>query len=229
MAQAGRVSTGIKGFDEMLGGGFPKKHNVLIAGGPGTGKTSFCMEYLYRGAMKGENGAFITLEEPPEKIIGDTASSFDWAEFPKFLKDGTLSVASCETYNFQNLMDLLQSKVTQHNVKRVAIDSLTMLSIFFTEEHILRKNFAEMLRFLSGMDCTAMLTVERPFMDRDRMIFSFEEFVADSVIVLYNLPRRNERVRALEVLKMRGSAHSKNIYPFEITRDGLVVYPQEIL
>ena len=229
MVQMPRVQTGIKGFDEMLGGGFPKKHHVLIAGGRGTGKTSFCMEYLYRGAMKGENGAFITLEEPPERIIEDTAAAFDWPEFGKLLKDGTLSVASCETYNFQNLMDILQSQVTQHNIKRVAIDSLTMLSIFFTEEHILRKNLAEMLRFLGSMDCTAMLTVERPFMDRDRMVFSFEEFVSDSVIVLYNLPRRNERVRALEVLKIRGSPHSKNIYPFEITRDGLVVYPQEIL
>lgn len=229
MAQAARVSTGIKGFDEMLGGGFPKQHHVLIAGGPGTGKTSFCMEYLYRGAMKGENGAFLTLEEPPEKIIRDTTASFEWTEFPKFLKDGTLSVTGCEAYNFQNLMDLLQSKVTQQNAKRIAIDSLTMLGTFFTDEHTMRKSLAEMLKLISSMDCTAMLTVERPFMDRDRMVFSFEEFVADSVIVLYNLPRRNERVRALEVLKSRGSAHSKNIYPFEITKDGLVVYPQEIL
>jgi circadian clock protein KaiC len=229
MVQAARVPTGIKGFDEMLGGGFPKNHHILVAGGPGTGKTSFCMEYLYRGAMKGENGAFLTLEEPPEKIIGDTAASFEWPEFQKFLRDGTLSVTSCEVYNFQNLMDLLQSKVTQHSVKRVAIDSLTMLSVFFTEEHILRRNFAEMLKFLGSMDCTAVLTVERPFMDRDRMVFSFEEFVTDSVVVLYNLPRRNERVRALEGLKIRGSPHSKNIYPFEITRDGLIVYPQEIL
>ena len=64
-----RVKTGIPGLDGILHGGFIPGSNVLVSGGAGTGKTIFCMQFLYSGAMKyGDNGVFVTLEERPKEL-----------------------------------------------------------------------------------------------------------------------------------------------------------------
>ena len=59
-----RVATGIKGFDELIEGGFPKGSSILITGPPGSGKSIFSMQYLYNGAMNGENGIYVYMDSP---------------------------------------------------------------------------------------------------------------------------------------------------------------------
>ena len=79
-----RVATGIKGLDGMLCGGIPKRHNVLLAGGPGTGKSVLAFEFLYRGAKMGEKGVLISLEEKPDRIIEDMkATCPGWKDLDK--------------------------------------------------------------------------------------------------------------------------------------------------
>src|SRR5881628_2007646 len=63
-----RVPTGIKGLDELLGGGFPEGRCILIVGSPGSGKTTFAMQYLANGALRGDAGLYVTLDEHPEHI-----------------------------------------------------------------------------------------------------------------------------------------------------------------
>jgi KaiC/GvpD/RAD55 family RecA-like ATPase len=223
-----RVPLGIKGLDDMLKGGIPRNHHVVITGGPGTGKTSFCMQYLWMGITQfDEWGVFITLEEKPEKIIGDVKAAFGW-DLDYEIKKGRLSIIAPDKYNFQNLMDLIQAEVLQQGMKRIVIDPLTMLRLFFKDDFDFRKNLFNMLDFLGSMDCTVLLTAERPYAQRENMEFQLEEFITDGVIALYNIPRKNERIRALEILKMRGTSHSSNVYPFQITDKGIVVVPEEI-
>jgi len=59
-----RVSTGIVGLDEMLGGGFPQERVILVRGGPGSGKTIFSLQFIVEGVKRGERGIYVTLEEP---------------------------------------------------------------------------------------------------------------------------------------------------------------------
>jgi len=66
--------TGIENLDELLGGGIPARSSVLVAGGPGTGKTILTQEFLFNGINKfGENGVYIDLTEVKEKLVENAA------------------------------------------------------------------------------------------------------------------------------------------------------------
>ena len=72
-----RVSTGIKGLDEMLHGGLPRGRTILVVGSPGSGKTTFAMQFLVGGAKLGETGLYVSFEEKPERMKSNL-SSFGW-------------------------------------------------------------------------------------------------------------------------------------------------------
>ncbi len=223
-----KIPLGIPGLDEMLGGGVPENHSILVCGGPGTGKTSFGMQYLYKGALMGEKGAFISLEQKSKRIVEDVQNAFSW-NVEEEIEKGNLLMLDVDRYNFQNMIDLVQSSVMHHKVKRVVIDTITMLRLFFRDDYEFRKGLFNLLDFLSSINVTTIATVEKPYSVREEAVFGLEEFIADGVIMLYNMPKKNQRIRALEVLKMRGTDHSKSIYPFQIASDGLNVLLEEVL
>jgi len=224
-----KILLGIPGLDEMLEGGVPSNHNILVAGGPGAGKTTFGMQYLYRGVKDfGEKGLFITLEQKPEKIINDLETSYGW-DLKKEIKNKNLFIQSVDRFNFQNLLDICQSAVVNLGIKRIVLDTVTILRLFFKDDFEFRKGLFNLLDFLSSLDATVVLTSERDYSLREDARFGLEEFISDGVILLYNLPRRNERVGALEILKMRGTNHSRSIYPLQMTSNGLEVVPEEML
>ena len=72
-----RISSGIKGMDKLIEGGFELGSVILLAGGPGTGKTTFCLQFLMEGAKKGENGLFVSFEETEDDLIRD-AKNYNW-------------------------------------------------------------------------------------------------------------------------------------------------------
>ncbi|MCI4328546.1 MAG: DUF2075 domain-containing protein, partial [Thermoplasmata archaeon] len=76
-AAAPRVPTGIAGLDEMLGGGFPAGHVVLVTGLPGTGKTCIGLQFLSEGIARGETGVFLSLEEDEAALLA-SARQFGW-------------------------------------------------------------------------------------------------------------------------------------------------------
>ncbi len=223
-----RVETGVNGLDEMLNGGIPKNYSVIVMGGPGTGKTLFGSQFVHTGAMKGERGVYITLEEAPERIRKNMKNAFGW-DFSKLEKKGLLAIVPVQKYNMQHLYDVIQSEVTQRQTTRVVIDSVTMLKMYFKSDFEFRRNLFDLLELLSRLDCTTVLTAERHYFKPEEMRPELEEFIADGAIALYNLPRKNERVRALEIIKMRGTSHSQTIYPFQITGEGIRVIPEEVL
>jgi circadian clock protein KaiC len=223
-----RIKTGIEGLDELLKGGVPDHHHVLVCGGPGTGKTLLCMEFLYRGAKLGEKGVFISLEELPDIIIKNVESTFsNWKDFKKLVEEKKITVIKPAKYDFVNFSDILQSYVIHHKVKRIVIDSATILKLSFNKEIEFRKKLVEFLSFVRNLDCTIFLTAELSYPIREKMKFSLEQFVADGVIILYNLEREEKRIRALEVLKMRGTDHVQDLVPMKITNDGIKIYVGE--
>ena len=223
-----RVPTGIEGLDEMLGGGFLKKRHVLVIGGPGTGKTTFAMEFLYRGAKLGDKGLFVMLEEKPEKFMENLSQGLDW-DLEGEVRRGNIELVSVDSFSWDRLSDVLQSYITRHKVKRVVIDTLTLLRLNTKDEFEFRRQLIGLIGFLEGLDCTVLFTAEAPYPTREGAVYALEEFIVDGVIALYNIPIKNERRRALEILKMRGVQHSDSMYPFKITKSGLVIYPEEII
>ena len=120
-----RVATGITGFDKLIEGGIPKGFNVLVVGEPGTGKTIFGLQYLYNGALAGENGMYITLDADADKVR-EQARRFDW-NIDDLESQGKLQVLGVPLNKKirVNLFKMLEDKARAWDIKRIVFDSLS--------------------------------------------------------------------------------------------------------
>jgi circadian clock protein KaiC len=223
-----RVATGISGLDEMLNGGIPAKRHVAVYGGPGCGKTSLGFEFLYRGATQGENGVYITLEETEEDIVENMKNTFPMiADVPELIKKKKLEVIKPDKLELEEVASIIEDRITENDVSRAVIDSATMIRLSFKNEIEYRTTLFEFLSLLRNLDCTTMTTVEAVTSSRDELKYDIEHFVMDGIINLYNIGREDRRIRALEIMKMRGTAHSRDLVPFKVTPSGIKVYVGE--
>ena len=223
-----KVKTGISGLDEMLNGGIPAKRHVALYGGPGAGKTSFCFEYLYRGAQQGQNSLYISLEETPEDIIENMGSTFPmFTDVQKMVKDKSLEIVKPDKLNLEEVANLLEDRITSNDVKRAVIDSATMIRLSFSKEIEYRETLFEFLSLLRNLDCTTLTTVEASSPSRTELHYDIEHFVMDGIINIFNLEREDRRIRAIEIFKMRGTDHSRDLTPFKVTPQGIKVYVGE--
>jgi len=233
-----RVKTGIPGMDEILNGGFPKRNVVLLAGGPGTGKTIFGMQYLWAGISQyDEPGIYVALEEHPVQVRINM-EQFGWDVRPyeengKFaIVDGFTAgigeAAKREKYvvrapdDVQALVDVIRAAIRDIGAERVVVDSVTTL--YLTKPVVARNTVLQIKKVLSGMGCTAILVSQVSVTDRG---FGGPgvEHAADGIIRLDLEEIKGELQRSLIVWKMRGTAHSMRRHPFEITNNGIRVFP----
>jgi len=223
-----RVKTGISGLDEMLNGGIPAGRHVALYGGPGAGKTSFCFEYLYQGAKMGENGLYISLEETADDIVENMKSTFPLlTDTAQLVEEKKLELIKPEKLDLEEVANLLEDRITSNGIKRAVIDSATMIRLSFKTDVEYRQTLFEFLSLLRNLDVTTITTVEATSARREEMRFDIEHFVMDGIINLYNLDREDRRVRALEIFKMRGTDHSRDLVPFKVTPSGIKIYVGE--
>ncbi len=123
-----RVKTGIKGFDELVEGGIPKGYNVLVTGTPGTGKSIMGLQYIYNGALAGENGIYVTIDSPRTQLI-EQAGRFGW-DFKKMEEEGKITFLSIPPNRARiDIFDMLEDKVAEASAKRLVFDNLALLAI----------------------------------------------------------------------------------------------------
>ncbi|MFP4142344.1 MAG: RAD55 family ATPase [Thermoplasmata archaeon] len=221
MDQMKRVPTGVRGLDNMVGGGFPHPSVALVAGGAGTGKTTFAMNFLTEGAKKGENCLFFTtLSEPPQRMLR-YASQFDFIDkdyFGNEIKYEDIG-HSLQKENYEELMDQIEEKIAEHMPQRIVIDPITVVKEFYTEDY--RIFLFDLINLLKNWNAVTLLTGEvAPNESYPRQI----TYTVDSVILLSMLEEEGSRRKYIEVLKMRGTDHTTGKQPISITTsDGLVV------
>ena len=230
-----RVSSCVPGLDELIGGGFPKRSVTLISGGPGSGKTTFALQMLVSGAEKrNEPGVYATLTETSEELKLD-AYSFGWdlealedkGKFvlldlrpSRFLE--LKSREGAETF-FSWVWSNIRLKAEEIGARRVAIDSINVLSAQFQDEYQSRQAITRLVEALRNLpNCISFLLFEQIVMER-----TMEEFLTSGVIVLHYIPVKNGMMRAIQILKMRRTDHSENFHPFEITPEGIKINPKD--
>jgi KaiC/GvpD/RAD55 family RecA-like ATPase len=224
-----RVNSGVEGLDKLISGGFPQGSTILITGGPGTGKSTLCLNYLMIGALKyNEPGIFISLEEDYSRILWNIKASFSWP-IEELIKKNIVKIVRAEIYDFDKLRMLVEDEVDSIGAKRLVIDPTTVLSLFFEKPLEIRRGILDLDRMLKKLGCTSLLTSDVPDGGNGISSFGIEEFTSDGIIILYYLQKRNVFVRALTVRKMRATRHDMGIHPMEITKDGIVVYPKELI
>ena len=236
-----RVITGIPGFDEILNGGIPRRNVVLLAGGPGTGKSILGYQYLYNGVKKGEHGILVALEEHPVQIR-IAMSQFGW-DVSKYEEAGEFAIVDAftagigeaarrEKYvvkapdDFQSLIDVLRTAIREVRADRVVVDSVTTL--YITKPAMARGMVLQLKKILSGMGCTSILVSQVSVTERG---FGGPgvEHAADGIVRLDLDEIKGELKRSLIVWKMRGTSHSMKRHPFDITDKGITVYPKEVI
>ncbi len=227
-----KASSGIKGLDEITGGGLPRGRPTLVCGGPGCGKTLFAMEFLVRGAVDhGEPGVLMTFEESEEELAANVASlGFDLDDLVrrKLLVVDHVRVERAEIeetgeYNLEGLFVRLQHAIASVRARRVALDTIESLFAGLPGPDVLRSELRRLFRWLKERGQTVVLTGERG--DGQLTRAGLEEYVSDCVIVLDHRVIDQVSTRRLRVVKYRGSTHGTNEYPFLIDEGGISVLP----
>jgi len=234
------VVTGVPGFDDLLTDGIPKGNNILVAGGAGSGKTIFCLQTLYYHASRGKKCLYMSLEENEEKLAKHMRE-FGW-DPEKALKDGTLKIQRINPFDITRNVDALLAKQKgellididpvifpkDYEPEFIVIDSLTAIGSAFTgKEENYRIYIEQLFRFLEDSRSTSLLITETEQIPKIFSTTGVEEFLADGVIVMYNIKHGNVRENAIEILKLRGTKHEKKIVAMQITGKGIVVYPDQ--
>lgn len=219
------ISTGIKGLDTILSGGYPKGSTIIIEGAPGTGKTTLGFQFLYEGAMyDDEPGIYITFEELPNQLYEDM-SAFNW-DIRKLEKENKLRIIciSPEVLVEQMLQpnSFLESMMKDIGCKRIVVDSLNLLPASNNEEF--RSMLYRFRNTLRKFGLTSLLIREQT--DLDGINVPFAHYVVDGVIRL-SLQEfmENYRKRTLEVLKMRGRKIIEGEHVYRITEQGIHLIP----
>ncbi len=231
LIQSQRVSSGIEGLDEMLGGGFPSGHVVVVIGDSGTGKTTMVLQYIMEGLLKNEPGLYITIEEDKESIIA-TAKAYGW-DLEKYIKENKLALLKLDLSDIKTTARQIKSElpgiIKTFGTKRVVIDSITLFSMIFDDVTERRIRLVGLIKAIKKAGITALFTAE---VNEDNTLHSKDgivEYSSDGVLLLQqNEIDKNIRLM-MRVIKMRRIQHDRSYRPYEITDKGLVVYPNEMV
>jgi len=227
-----KCPTGIKGLDQITGGGLPQGRPTLVCGGTGCGKTLLAMEFLIRGATEfGEPGVYMSFEEKSEELAKNFASlGFDLDDLAArkkialdYVHIERSEIEETGEYDLAGLFIRLGHAIDSIRAKRVAIDTVEALFSGFANEVILRAELRRLFGFLKSKGVTAVITGEQG--EKSLTRFGLEEYVADCVIFLSHKVDQQIATRRLRIVKYRGSAHGTNEYPFLIDEQGFSVIP----
>lgn len=219
-----RVESGILGFDKLVQGGFKQGSINLVAGGPGSGKTIFAIQFLMEGLKKGESGIYITFEEKKKKLYQDMLG-FGW-NLEKYEKAGKFAFLEYTPEQVKKVLieggGTIDALITQINAKRMVIDSITSFSLLYKDELTQKESSLALFEMIDKWGCTAVLT-SQDYSTESSIITAALEFEVDSIIIIYHFRKKGTRIRAIEILKMRGTKHPENTFYLEITEKGLKV------
>lgn len=231
-----RTSTGVKGLDEMLGGGFPSGRVILISGGPGTGKTIFALQFLM-AAIRGEAGVYVTMEEPLELIV-ENVKALGW-DIKKMEASNLLGLLDLHTASYDaesmeridrkggsamnSISDEIGTKLDEMNAKNLVIDPITSVTIHERSAGMKRGRIAELFNKLRKIGCTAIITSEIT----SKGDFYMEEFLADGVIRLDKCVQDFKLLKTITIDKMRGVKYDEQPRRYEINEHGFSVYNTE--
>jgi len=244
-----RIVTGIKGLDEVLNGGLPRGRTVLVVGSPGSGKTTFAVQFLVGGVRAGEAGLYVSLDEKPDRVKADLAA-FGWnldglehdgkltfMDATELKRPGQrLSQRSVQADNpvaltipeltLGSLVRTVRKVTAEEGTQRIVVDPITALLLRYPDEAKRRRALLFFFDALESTGCTCIVTSElRTSMLARR--FQLEEFLSQGVVLLHTMVHEGNVVRGVQIEKMRGISHDTQLRPYQIGASGIEVFPKD--
>ena len=218
------ASTGVDGLDEILGGGYMRGHLILLAGNPGSGKTTMASQFLYSGAGEGEPGIYVNFVEPKDdfyknmKLLGmefdklEEKGLFEYIEAPSFVDAESLAGIVADT----------MGDITHMGARRFVIDSISAITGMLTKPETRSMIHTGLLRPLKSMGITTVLVAELPY-GGTVVGHGVEEFLVDDVIILETKEEKGLLKRTFRIPKSRGVEVRYYTYEFVIAKGGVHV------
>ena len=243
-----RIKSGIEGFDTLVEGGFPQGRQYLLSGTPGSGKSTFGVQFLAAGALEGENGAYIALSEnigtfvedmsrynlqiedlvKKKKLffidLGPTINYGEYDEMSNLITPDYMQQAGDTLVNQPptpfSVFKEVENQVKQFGIKRLVIDSLSQIRFASKDPASEERSISRFIRNLKTLGCTTILLSELTKPDA----YTIEQFASHGVIFLHNfMDKQGSMVRALQIIKMRGTKHDCELRAIEFSDKGLKV------
>ncbi len=244
------LKTGIQGFDDLFDQeyGVPTGSSILVEGGPGSGKTIFCLGTVIGLCKQGKKCLYMSFEEPEERLM-DHMRHFKW-DVDKFVKSGLLRIKRFDAIDVSRSVEALLSAAKKELLIEVdpvlfpedfkpdfvVIDSLTSIaSAFSGHESRFRIYMEQLFRYLEKHKITNFLIREVATPSHVGAVFKEEgeavSFLSDGIVVLYNvIYDTGARGSAIEILKMRGVGFKRKIVEMTIVSGvGIAVHTDRIL
>jgi KaiC domain protein len=222
------LSTGIEGFDRLLGGGIPRGHIIVVTGSCGTGKTTLGLHFIYEGLKNGETCIIISFDEDEKSII-ENAKGFgmDLEKYRHNLEITRLEAVEVKE-SLRKIKSDLPEVIESLHASRILIDSICFFETLFSEAERLRA-LATLRDILKTAGITALITSEVDKNNPTASKYGLLEYMCDGAICLKCIreSQLEEPKLGLEVLKMRGVKHSRKPKPYTITEKGIEVFERE--
>lgn len=222
-----RLTTGVPGMDEMLEGGFPFPSTILLAGGTGTGKTTFSLQFLSEGAKKGEQGLFFTTFSEPTQWMLRFASRHKFIDPEtfgnqiKYVELGpVVKQFRDEEDSSEKIIGFIEQNIMETMPQRIVIDPVTIVGTIFTGKY--REFLYDLTVTLKNWQAVTLLTGEVLPSEPYPLEVAY---TSDGIILLYFEKQDDGRRRYVEVLKMRGTNHYTGWHAADLTADGYTIHP----
>jgi len=223
-----RCPTGIVGFDKLCDGGFVRNSDNLIVGGPGSGKSTFLLQFLWNGATKfNENGLYCSFEPDIVGIMND-AMAYGW-DFSRASEEGKITFMRFSPQTgIDELKKELTKMISKGDVRRICFDPISVLALNLSDQGKIRETIFELSSLMKRLKVTTVFVDESmeemwTSNDGDWTKTDILRFLSDSVSVFYESGIAGEGDRAIRIAKMRRTAHVRKAAPMVIRDEGISV------
>jgi circadian clock protein KaiC len=234
-----RVATGIKGFDDLVEGGFPAGSVSLVAGTPGTGKSIFCAEIAYYNASKGKKCLYLDLEQKADQLSNQLDDfGFSPTKVKNNLKVVTidsadsglietisneLSKAKYDVIVLDSIESIVNSSAVMGKNKDLSMEQIqdTVFPTVMDTKSVGRLKLRKLFSNLINTNATVFVVGERVEGSQGLSRDTISEFLCDNIISMNYLGVGSSEYRSLQIRKMRRSGHEKGFILFEINKNGI--------
>lgn len=215
-----RLQMGVRGLDDMMGGGLPTGYSLLVAGPSGSGKSILAHAFLVEGARNGETGVIAAFEQRPKWSRG--------REMADLINNDQIGVVDTQpsSLSVDEISRLIIAEVRRLNASRVVLDSLSgfELALAPTFRDDFRESLAHMVSAIASTGVTLLMTSELEDRYTDLRFSPYgTAFLTDAIIVQRYIEVDSRLLRVMAVVKLRGSAHSKELRLFHIDDKGIQI------